>query len=99
MRRNEKGRVQNYAGALDWRPATDSALVRSEDEMHSDEELDSRIEAIKQPIVKAKICGEAIAGSKRSLHSCLPLLRNTRCETIDPHYFIISIVRRPWVKI
>eukprot|EP00959_Pyramimonas_sp_CCMP1952_P072859 1522629-Pyramimonas_sp.AAC.1 len=38
-----KRRAQNFAGAVDLRPATDEDFVKREDELHSDEELDPRI--------------------------------------------------------
>ena len=35
--------VQNYMGVVDLRPVTDEDLVKHEDELYSDEELDPRI--------------------------------------------------------
>ena len=35
--------VQNYMGVVDMRPVTDEDLVKGEDELYSDEELDPRI--------------------------------------------------------
>ena len=35
--------VQNYVGVVDLRPVTDEDLVKHEDELYSDEELDPRI--------------------------------------------------------
>ena len=35
--------VQNYIGVVDLRPVTDEDLVKHEDELYSDEELDPRI--------------------------------------------------------